>query len=62
MMYNSLDEVLCVSFYGDDPTDAQDKIKRYAKLLKATIVKFDRIPDVGGMTLTMPDRRPKKGG
>lgn len=62
MMYNDLDEVLCVSFLDDDRTNAQDKAKRYAKRLNATIVKFDRVPDVGGMTLTMADRRPKKGG
>lgn len=61
MMYTSLDEALCVSFLDDDPTDAQDKAKRYAQRLNATIVKFDRVPDVGGMTLTMANKRPKKG-
>ena len=60
MMHNSLYEMLCVSFLGDNLTDAEDKAKRYAEQLKAIIVKFDRVPDNGGMTITMAIRRPDK--
>lgn len=62
MMYNDLDEMLCVTFLDDDPTDAQDKAKRYAKQLHGVIVKHDRVPDSGGMTITMANRRPRKEG
>ena len=60
IMNNSLYEMLCVSFLGDNLTDAEDKAKRYAEQLKAIIVKFERVPDNGGMTVTIANKRPKK--
>lgn len=61
MMHNSLYEMLCVSFLGDNLTDAEDKAKRYAEQLNGTIVGAYHAPDVHDIQIVTGKGRPKEG-
>lgn len=61
MMHNSLYEMLCVSFLGDNLTDAEDKAKRYAEQLNGTIVGAYHAPDVHDIQIITGKGRPKEG-
>lgn len=60
MMKNDLDEMLCVTFLDTNPTDAEDRAKRYAKQLNGCIMKHECMSDNGSKTYTMAYRRPRK--
>lgn len=61
IMNNSLYEMLCVSFLGDNLTDAEDKAKRYAEQLNGTIVGAYHAPDVHDIQIITGKGRPKEG-
>ena len=61
LMRNDLNEKCAVLFIDDNPTDAQDKAKRYAKQLNGVIEGAYHAPDVNDILVLKGNRRPKKG-
>lgn len=60
MLRNDHNEKCCVLFTDDDPTNAQDKAKRYAEQLNGTIVKAYHAPDVHDIQIVTAKGRPKE--
>lgn len=61
LLRNDRNEKCAVLFLGNDPTDAQDKAKRYAEQLNGTIVGAYHAPDVHDIQIITGKGRPKEG-
>lgn len=61
MMRNDRNEKIAVIFLSDNPTDAQDKAKTYAKQLNGVIERAYHVPDINGITIVKTTKRPKEG-
>ena len=61
LMRNDLNEKCAVLFLSNDPTDAQDKAKQYAKQLNGVIERAYHVPDVHDIQIVTGKGRPKEG-
>ena len=61
MLRNEHNEKCAVLFTDDNPTNAQDKAKRYAEQLNGTIVGAYHSPDVHDIQIVTGKGRPTEG-
>ena len=61
MLRNDRNEKCAVLFTDNNPTNAEDKARRYAEQLNGTIVKAYHVPDVHDLKIVTGKGRPKEG-